>query len=44
MRFLANENFPIDSVNRLRRAGLDVASGSEDSPQAPDVDVLDRAV
>jgi len=43
MRFLANENFPQISINRLRELGYDVASCSEDAPQAPDEDVLARA-
>lgn len=43
MRFLANENFPLASINTLRAAGQDVASVSEDSPGAKDSEVLARA-
>jgi hypothetical protein len=32
MRFLANENFPLTSVKRLRQAGYHIASITEDSP------------
>jgi predicted nuclease of predicted toxin-antitoxin system len=44
MRFLANENFPLASVNRLRRANHDVAAIIEDAPGAKDSEVLARAV
>ncbi|WP_026732834.1 DUF5615 family PIN-like protein [Fischerella sp. PCC 9605] len=44
MRFLANENFPVMSVQRLREVGYDVAYGSEDAPGAEDSQVLERAV
>ena len=43
MRFLANENFPLRSVNRLREAGYDIASITEDSPGVTDSEVLARA-
>jgi len=43
MRFLANENFPLRSVNRLREAGHDVKAIAEDSPGAKDSEVLARA-
>lgn len=43
MRFLANENFPLVSVRRLRGVGHDVAAIVEDSPGARDRDVLRRA-
>lgn len=43
MQFLANENFPVRSVKRLREAGYDVASVIEDSPGAEDTEVLARA-
>jgi predicted nuclease of predicted toxin-antitoxin system len=43
MQFLANENFPIASVRRLRQAGHDVAAIVEDSPGAKDPQVLARA-
>lgn len=44
MRFLANENFPGDSVDRLREAGHDVAWVRIDAPGSADQDVLQRAV
>ncbi|PMB53435.1 hypothetical protein CEN39_04505 [Fischerella thermalis CCMEE 5201] len=44
MRFLANENFPMMSVVRLRDAGYDVAYGSKDAPGAEDSLVLELAV
>ncbi len=43
MRFLANENFPLTSVNRLRELGYDIASVIEDSRGATDAEVLARA-
>ncbi|RMI24943.1 MAG: hypothetical protein D6681_01715 [Calditrichaeota bacterium] len=44
MRFLANENFPLVSVNLLREAGYEVAAVIQDSPGARDSEVLQRAV
>ncbi|MBD2006691.1 MULTISPECIES: DUF5615 family PIN-like protein [Cyanophyceae] len=44
MRFLANENFPGNSIRRLREAGYDVASGSADSQGLEDAEVLNLAV
>jgi len=43
MRFLANENFPLVSVKRLRAEGHIVASVIEDSPAASDREILRRA-
>lgn len=43
MNFLANENFPLASINRLRNANHNVASVLEDSPGARDHEVLSRA-
>lgn len=43
MRFLANENFPLLSVQLLRQMEIKVASVSEDSPGIEDAEVLDRA-
>jgi predicted nuclease of predicted toxin-antitoxin system len=43
MRFLANENFPLASVHRLREAGHEVVAITEISAGAQDVVVLDRA-
>lgn len=37
MLFLANENFPMISVIRLRNASYDVAYGSEDASGAEDL-------
>jgi len=41
--FLANENFPLASVIKLREADHDVAAVVEDSPGATDPEVLARA-
>jgi len=43
MRLLADENFPLRSVHRLREAGHDVEAIIEDSPGAKDWEVLARA-
>jgi len=43
MKFLANENFPLASVRRLRDAHYDVASVTEDAPGITDHEVLTRA-
>jgi hypothetical protein len=40
MHFLANENFPLESVRSLRTAGHDVAAVIEDSRGAKDHEVL----
>jgi hypothetical protein len=42
MRFLANENFPMMSVVRLRDAGYDVAYGSEDAPSAEERKISEK--
>lgn len=44
MRFLANENFPLDAVIALREAGHDVAWVRADAPGSRDDEVLARAV
>ena len=44
MRFLANENFPLDAVEALRNAGHDVAWVRTDAPGSSDPKVLQRAV
>ena len=44
MRFLANENFPLDAVEALRAAGHDVAWIRDESPGIADPVVLARAV
>ncbi len=43
MNFLANENFPVASIRRLRDAGHDVASVIEETPGEKDRDVLKKA-
>jgi predicted nuclease of predicted toxin-antitoxin system len=43
MLFLANENFPLESIRKLRKAGYDVVSVSEDSPGIEDKEILFRA-
>jgi predicted nuclease of predicted toxin-antitoxin system len=43
MRFLADENVPMPTVQRLRAEGHDVASASEETPGAADADLLVRA-
>lgn len=43
MRFLANENFPLDAVALLRKQGHDVAWIRQDAPGSLDEDVLARA-
>lgn len=43
MRFLANENFPLDAVEALRQNGHDVAWIRVESPGISDPEVLSRA-
>lgn len=43
MRFLANENFPLTSANKLRDSGLDVVSVMEMMAGANDERVLSHA-
>ena len=43
MKFLANENFPLVSVRKLRTEGFDVTAVIEDSPGAKDRQVLTQA-
>jgi predicted nuclease of predicted toxin-antitoxin system len=43
MRFLVNENFPLESVHNLQEPGHDAGAIIEDSPSAEDRDVLTRA-
>jgi predicted nuclease of predicted toxin-antitoxin system len=43
MRFLANENFPLDAVEVLRLGGHDVGWVRTDAPGSPDAVVLARA-
>jgi predicted nuclease of predicted toxin-antitoxin system len=44
MRFLANENFPLDAVSALRQSGHDVLWIRTDAPGSRDEEVLARAV
>jgi predicted nuclease of predicted toxin-antitoxin system len=44
MQFLANENFPLDAVEALRKEGHDVAWIRTDAPGSKDPDILKRAV
>jgi hypothetical protein len=43
MRFLANENVPLDAVSALREIGHDVIWVRVDAPGSPDEDILSRA-
>lgn len=43
MNFLANENFPLFSIQLLRNAGFKVISILEETPGASDRDILTRA-
>lgn len=43
MRFLANENFPLDAVEALRHQGHDVVWIRTESPGISDPEVLSRA-
>jgi hypothetical protein len=42
MRFLANENVPLDAVSALRETGHDVLWVRTDSPGSCDEDILSR--
>jgi predicted nuclease of predicted toxin-antitoxin system len=44
MQFLANENFPLDAVEAVRKTGHDVAWIRTDAPGSKDPDILKRAV
>lgn len=43
MKFLANENFPLDSVKYLRKKGFEVSAIGEDNPSITDSEVLEIA-
>ncbi len=43
MRFLADENFPLDAVNALQQQKHDVVWIRTESPGIPDPEVLNRA-
>jgi predicted nuclease of predicted toxin-antitoxin system len=44
MQFLANENFPLDAVEAIRKTGHDVVWIRTDAPGSKDRDILKRAV
>src|SRR5438105_13045903 len=44
MQFLANENFPLDAVEAIRKLGHDVIWIRTESPGAKDPEILHRAV
>jgi predicted nuclease of predicted toxin-antitoxin system len=44
MQFLANENFPLDAVEAIRKVGHDVAWVRADAPGSKDPEILQRAV
>src|SRR4051812_19599199 len=44
MNFLANENFPMPSLDILRKAGFNVISVSEISPGITDQSVIEKAI
>jgi hypothetical protein len=44
MKFIADENFPLPSIKRLRQPGHDVAAVITDSPGGADEEILARAV
>jgi len=43
VKYLADENIPLEAVQQLRAAGLDVASASELMAGSADLDVLELA-
>lgn len=43
MNFLADENFPVPSIHRLRQAGHDVSAIITDAPGSADRDILVQA-
>lgn len=44
MKFLANENFPSESVTALRQAGLDIVSVGEENSSISDEAVMTTAI
>jgi predicted nuclease of predicted toxin-antitoxin system len=44
MKFLADENFPLDSVYILRQRGYDITAIILDSPGIKDTEILFRAI
>ncbi len=44
MKLLANENFPVASVNYLRNKGFDITSIGNDNPSISDKQVMDIAI
>lgn len=43
MKFLANENIPFASINKLRRLGFDISSVFEECPGETDLKILKKA-
>ena len=43
MKFLANENFPLDSTLYLKSIGLDIRAVGVDSPGISDKEIIDLA-
>jgi len=43
MDFLANENFPLFSINLLRNSGHNVVGIIEEKPGSKDIDILEKA-
>ncbi len=43
LKLLANENFPLASVKKLRELGYDIVSIAENSPGISDLQVLEKA-
>lgn len=44
MKFLANENFPLPSINVLRSEGYDILNIAEVCPGISDVEVVQKAI
>jgi predicted nuclease of predicted toxin-antitoxin system len=44
VKFLANENFPLPSIHKLRELGYDVISIGETAPSISDEDVMSLAI
>lgn len=44
MKFLANENVPISSVNALKKSGIDIIAIGVDNPSISDVQVMQIAI
>jgi len=44
MKFLANENFPLESIRILRQSGLDIVSVGQEYPSISDEEVIGMAI